>query len=929
MKKIKIHFNKNKLSEFINLALKGLAVTAVSLSFAQISYSAEENTATVENQEQLVEAQNEEETEDNTHAIVVITGIRGSLNRALNIKRQAIGVVDGIASEDIADFPGFNITEELGRLPGVAITRTNGEGNQITVRGLAAEFTRVTINGQTVTSGNQGREVDFDIYASELFGSATITKTTTASLVEGGLAATVDLRTPRPLDLAEFVFTASAEAAYAELSEKTTPRLSTMFSMQFDEGKYGVLLSLAKSKTYLRADVSQPWRYVDRGADGFLYDFDDDGIIDPDFVNVVEARLPRNQLDIRDRDRLGITATFQYRPNDDLTFSFDILHADQSEKRNRYTMDGNLQKNPEPRNRDDFTIVNGQIIEGVWLNVNQRSEELLKWVDEKTTLMNFETDWYLENDWKAFFKLSDSDSFKDVEEESYLIQGNGTFGYSLFSNNNFFTFGPAIDALDPASFTLAQAKRKPIKVNDEESSFRFDLTKDVIDSEYFTGFKTGVYASHHVSDVTKREAVFSPRLFNGQVVVQGTDPSETAIPIGQFADILPVSDLFSGFGTNVSQVTTSWIIADLSRIRDTAFFGIPSLLEMGPGGQLVLIAPLQETSNWEITENTSSAYVEADFEINGLDINTGVRFVSTKQTSKGFEPGPSGVTPISVDNNYTDFLPSVSLRYNPSEDLVLRFAASKNITRPTIKNLSPGRNLAPNQRLGDSGNPELEPFRVNSYDFSAEWYFESEALLAGSLFYKDLESFIITDSVLTVIQNSSLMDDEGNSINGQTFEISKPVNGEGGTVKGFEVTFQQPFTFLPGFWKGLGIQANYTYADSDVTTQSGIKTSLQGQSKTSYNVIGYYEDEIFNVRLAYSWRDKYVKELRQGREVFWRDYGQLDMSARYKLTDRFALTFEGINLTNENALQFDVFESRGIEYVNTGTTYRIGAQYAF
>jgi iron complex outermembrane receptor protein len=906
-------FNRSKVTRFVSFALKGLTVTMFGLPFAQIAYADEENALAKKDEKEI--------------EVISVSGIRGSLSRSLGIKRTSTGVVDGIASEDIADFPGFNITEELGRLPGVAISRTNGEGKQITVRGLAAEFTRVTINGQTVTSGNEGREVDFDVFASELFGEATITKTTTASMVEGGLAATVDLRTPRPFDLEEFVFRASAETAYAELSEKTTPRFSTMLSKQFDDGKYGVLVTLAKAKTYLRADVSQPWRYEDRGDSGYIYDFDNDGSIDTDFVNAVEARLPRNQLDIRDRDRLGVTGAFQYRPNNDLTFSFDYLYADQSEQRNRYTMDGNLQKNPEPRNREDFKVVDGQIVDGVWLDVNQRSEELLKWVDEKTTLANFEVDWFIAEDWNAFFKVSRSDSFKNVAEESYLIQGNGTFGYSLFSNNNFFTFDPAIDAQDPASFSLAQAKRKPINVNDEEDSLRFDLYREFRDSGALKKIKTGFYASEHVADVNRWEGSFSPRLLNGEVVAQGTSPDETAIPIGEFADTLPVDDLLSGFGTNVDSVTTSWVIADLDRIKDTAFYG--GLLETGPGGEKLLSAPLQKTSAWEVTEDTYSGYVEANFEFEDLSVNAGVRAVRTEQQSNGFEPGENGAIAVSVDNNYTDVLPSLSLRYNASDELVVRAAASRNITRPTIINLAPGRTLDKNQLQGKAGNPELDPFRVNSFDISVEWYFSSEGLLAGNMFYKDMESFIITDSVATVIQGSDLIDDEGNSINGQTFNISQPVNGQGGTVKGFEATYQQPFTFLPGGWSGFGVIANYTYADSDVTTEDGTKTSLQGQSKSSYNIIGYYENDDFNVRLAYSWRDKFVKELRQGREVFWRAYGQLDVSARYNYSKNVAFTFEGINLTNENALQFDVFESRGIEYVNTGTTFRIGAQYVF
>ena len=119
---------------------------------------------------------------------IVVTGVRGALSRGLDLKRDSASVVDGISSEDIVDFPDLNVSEALQRVTGVTINRVLGEGQQVSVRGLAPEFTRVTINGQTVTSGNAGREVDFDVFASELFTNVTLTKTPSASLIEGGLA---------------------------------------------------------------------------------------------------------------------------------------------------------------------------------------------------------------------------------------------------------------------------------------------------------------------------------------------------------------------------------------------------------------------------------------------------------------------------------------------------------------------------------------------------------------------------------------------------------------------------------------------------------------------------------------------------------------------------------------------------------------------
>ena len=194
---------------------------------------------------------------------VVVTGVRASLARSLELKRAANGVVDGITAEDITDFPDLNVSESLARVSGVTINRTLGEGNRVTVRGLNPEFTRITINGQTVTSGNAGREVDFDVFASELFSSVQLAKTPSASLTEGGLAATIDLRTARPFDYAGDapVLALSLQAAQNDLRGEFNPRLSALAGSTFGGGTIGLLGSISYSDTALRQDNAEGLRF--------------------------------------------------------------------------------------------------------------------------------------------------------------------------------------------------------------------------------------------------------------------------------------------------------------------------------------------------------------------------------------------------------------------------------------------------------------------------------------------------------------------------------------------------------------------------------------------------------------------------------------------------------------------------------------------
>src|SRR5688572_8827867 len=196
---------------------------------------------------------------------VVVTGYRASLESALDEKRLQNGVVDVIKAEDLADFPDTNLAESIQRVPGVSISRVGGEGKAITVRGLNPSFTRVRINGmeaQSAASGttsdrgaNLGRGFDFNVFASELFNSIAVRKTTSAEVLEGSLGATVDLTTARPFDFPGFTFVTSVQGNYNDLSEELDPRISALVSNTWSDGRFGMLASIAYTeRNYLEEE---------------------------------------------------------------------------------------------------------------------------------------------------------------------------------------------------------------------------------------------------------------------------------------------------------------------------------------------------------------------------------------------------------------------------------------------------------------------------------------------------------------------------------------------------------------------------------------------------------------------------------------------------------------------------------------------------
>jgi len=296
-----------------------------------------------------------------------------------------------------------------------------------------------------------------------------------------------------------------------------------------------------------------------------------------------------------------------------------------------------------------------------------------------------------------------------------------------------------------------------------------------------------------------------------------------------------------------------------------------------------------------------------------------------------------------VSRSYDDTLPSFNLVADVTPDFLVRLAASKVMARPGLGNLTPGVtvNVSGGNRVVTGGNPLLDPFRATTADLSFEWYFAEESLLALGLFYKDIDTFVLTSRETRPYSTSglpaSLLVGTGATVN-DDFQFNVPINSKGGPLKGLEFTYQQPFVFLPGFWSDFGVQLNYTYVDSKIqyVTSTGapsLRTDLTGLSKNAYNATLYYEGDKFSARVSAAYRDDYLTTVpgRNGNDVEGTaETLTFDMSASYKINDHFELTLEGLNLTDEFQDQWvDSIGDRASVYHHTGRQYFVGARYKF
>jgi TonB-dependent receptor len=333
--------------------------------------------------------------------------------------------------------------------------------------------------------------------------------------------------------------------------------------------------------------------------------------------------------------------------------------------------------------------------------------------------------------------------------------------------------------------------------------------------------------------------------------------------------------------------------------------------------------------------------------------NVGVRQVKTEVEALGYSNVGGVATPVTGENEYDDTLPSINVSLEPFENFIVRLGAAKVMSRPPLGNLVPVFTLsaadAPNPSAS-LGNVELEPYRAKTYDLSLEYYFAPEALLSFAYFYKDISTYVqTTQQTLTYAELTALNPvafPAGARPADREHVFSTPTNTPGGPLKGFEISYQQTFTFLPGPLSNVGTQLNYTHVESEIdycTTASCavfVTEDLVNLSPNAWNATLYYDDGRFNARVSAAYRDAYYQSVPgsnggsagipyQGKT----ETTTIDASASYNLTDNFSLSIEGLNLTDEFNRQNhgDLGGSRDSTYVyhHTGRQVYLGARYRF
>lgn len=879
---------------------------------------------------------------------VIVTGIRASLTGAMDIKRDATGIVDAISAEDIGKFPDTNLAESLQRITGVAIDRSNNEGNQVTVRGFGPSFNLVTLNGRQMPNSSAlsstavSRSFNFREIAAESVSRVEVYKTGKAHVPSGGLGATINLRTAKPFDFDGLTLHGSTKGIFesnADGGTNITPEISGMASHIFGDDTFGVLASFSHAERDFHVDrigTQNGWSQIYPGQTN-----PDTSAINTDFNPTLTTwRVATVDLDNADyeRSRQNGQLVLQYFPDDDFSASVDYTMS-------RFEENGQM-------NRMSFwfdDVETGKADEnGTIIDPARSNDELNFWAWEygfktENDSIGLNVDWSATETIKLVFDAHSSTSHSNpgAQPAERIANLKNPFGDAapVHISADFSGKLPTV-SYDDSELPGGAYARENIEADLYQE--RGNEVENTVDQFQFSG-----------EWVNPNESVLSK-------VTLGVSSTTNSV------------DTLSIYSSNFSLGNGAVDISELDLTFTAGDIGFEFVPNYSADQFLRLVEtqglknPTTLNSNG-IEESISALYLSADFETDIGDMffraNVGVRYEDTKVNtySKG-KPvvGFNWVSPLELAQiiaddvvttrssaNYNHVLPNLDLSLDIKEDVTARFSYSTTIARSNIDAMYPSVTFfshLPNGPFSASqGNAALLPFDSANIDFSLEYYYDDGSYLSAGYFSKNVDNFLAAGQERRAIigPDGPLTDPSANPRPGCPagtvsepveactsqpsdpeiiWGIATPENTDESQVSGLELNVQHMFG-----QSGFGAILNYTKVDSDdrydvFAIENGL--ALQGLSDTA-NLVAFYEQNGFQIRVAYNWRDKFL--LASGPEpTFTAAYSQIDVNASYDINDNLSVFVEGLNLTDEATHRYGRWENQLIDYEQYGQRYALG-----
>lgn len=995
------------------------------------------------------QAPSEQPTEAEAVEVIMVRGVRSSMQEAASIKRNSMGVVDAISAEDIGKFPDTNLAESLQRITGVSISRNNGEGSEVTVRGFGGDNNMVTLNGRTMpsattygagsgadgtTRGGSARAFDFANLASESIRAVEVYKTGKANIATGGIGATLNVKTARPMDTGQTVASVGVKAVHDTTNragDDITPEISGIFSHVLENGKFGVSISAShqqRDSGYTGATVND-WQvdYWDDIADA-------DRLWNNANTQVVNApaqgQLYTRPNDIRyafsntERTRDNAQLTLQFRPNDNFTATADYTFAENNLVEHRGEITNWVQTGSNTRivEFDNNAVKTPSYIQEIYSGAVDEGYEQ-QWREQTNTLksVGLNLEYRVNNDFTVQLDAHSSELYSrgtGPRNSGELAVGLGApivtsrewfWGADLPTYLNVYDDtvpgkgANANNMVDPGDVGSSIGRIRNASQESNIDQVKLDASYQLDEGRFDFGLEMRKMESRSIQTAGNNIALGNWNVGNP----------------GEFGDLIQPFDLPGEFDDYSARPGGYGFIADpraLYTAAEALYPGIPSGVEDALSYDNI------------VKEDTLAVYFQVALEGNlggmPFDVLTGLRYEKTDSKSSSlvspvyfswednndiiaYVDSSLPAEPASAKNDYDYLLPSLDVTLHLSDDLISRFSFSKTIARAGLGSLGVsasdfggggGSTLFGAQPVADASNPGLLPLESSNFDLSLEWYYNPFSYMSAGVFQKNVINFIgsrqvdqpllgirdvtagpralaaaqdvrdagfpLDDTYLyammvfneyrnhpdmiaefganpqftgTQAQIDFLANNPGFDLRATDadpeviFRTSTPDNNREAKIYGAEFAIQHFFGE-----SGFGVQANYTIVRGDVgfinTADPGeSQFALVGLSDTA-NLVGIYEKDGWQARIAWNWRDKYLAEVNKGgsnnpryEEAYW----QIDVNVSYDINPQLTVFAEAINLTGENSRSHARNKAMLWYLTDLGPRYQLGVRYDF
>ncbi len=870
---------------------------------------------------------------------IVVTGIRAGIEGAIAVKRDASSIIEAISAEDIGKLPDVSIAESIARLPGLAAQRVAGRAQVISVRGLSPDFATTLLNGREMVSTGDNRSVEFDQYPSELIGGVTVFKTPDAGLVGQGLSGTLDMKTVRPLDFPERAIALGARYQDSSLGSAADAkgsgnRINASYIARSDDGRFGFSIGYSHSDMPIQENqvgLYEPWQAVGEGwrpgvAPGTFYS---DGI----------KALRRTGNIQRD----GVMATLQFSPSSAWTSTLDLFYSEAEQEDTANQFEVHIGDYNGGFDRLDVTGAqvngNGSFTGGTANNVyplvrgmyNHREDEIkaFGWSNEFTA-----------GSARFLLDISHSQATRaetNLENNTQRLPSPQLDSVHLdIRGGGFSQITPGMDYSNPADLFLTNTiygsgYGKTPSVKDELTGVKFVATLQAPEA---VGWLYEIDIGLNYADRQKKKRQPEGNIDLG---AQG----DTAIGSEYQYGLVDLG--FAGIG-----YIPAWNVPG----------AVARYMNFSPTEELSYLIP----KAWNVDETITTGFVRANIDSRwggvGVHGNFGVQVQRADQSSRSnywdsTRPEGQNVQPFEAGKTYTDVLPSLNLAFGFDNDSTLRLGLAEQVARPRVDQLRSslefGVNTATGRPGGSGGNPELDPWRAYAFDLSWEKYFGHRAYVAAAFFYKDLRSYIYTQT-RDDYDFSDLVADyvppPGTQPAQDIGDFTLPLNGQGGSLRGLELTASIPFDLFSDALAGFGVIASASFNDSNIAIRDPESASsvgdgdisLPGLSDRVYNLTAYYERNGFEVRVSQRRRSDFIGEIgnfngnRTLRYVVGENITDAQIGYAFQpgsALDGLSILLQASNLTNEAYQTYAGTRDRPLEYIEWGRTWLLGLNYRF